>query len=549
MHFYEDADAEQGGYAENGEIYLNTRAPQQMMAQFFTHELTHTAENAEAYNLLAADIRGRLGDSLAEMKQRKIERYAQKGTALTDAGAEAEVIADYVAKNLFTNEAEITQLAKRNRNAALRVYDRIREWSAKVNGDTEKEFLLRAQRLYEKALRETRGTAGESERQNIIETLPDGRKYVKADRQVIMGNDPESWGKQVELYIYNKIRRGEDVPIQTDDGDIIWLTSNSEGKGSFRNFDEKNSSGQRRISDKMYEAKLNAETHIDELIQISERGDKNVPNRKPKHKKMARNGWNYRTAHFEDFDGRYYKLTISVADGDYGKIAYNIGKVERESKPNHQKWSIDENIDHPSGSKADDLAAFSNASIPQTDPNSNPSGENVTQLQQSKRQNAFTDESDELFERPVNNTPILSAEELAKRNEEYIRQDIREQFQARSDELAAEWGNKTGMEDLPAFLASEREITEAEIIAKEESARGKIAFSEGAAESDANAFTRDMLNGIAKDGFDRAQKKAASDMGFAMGKITWADSKAFDEAAGEGVCAGFSIDSGQGDMV
>ena len=74
VHFYEDADAEQGGYAENGEIYLNTRAPQQMMAQFFTHELTHTAENAEAYNLLAADIRGRLGDSLAEMKQRKIER-------------------------------------------------------------------------------------------------------------------------------------------------------------------------------------------------------------------------------------------------------------------------------------------------------------------------------------------------------------------------------------------------------------------------------------------------------------------------------------------
>ncbi len=168
VHFYEDEDAEQGGYAENGEIYLNTRAPQQMMAQFFTHELTHTAESAEAYNLLAADIRGRLGDSMAEMKQRKIERYAQKGTNLTDAGAEAEVIADYVAKNLFTNESEIQRLVKRNRNAALRVYDRIREWSAKVNGDTEKEFLLRAQRLYEKALRETRGQTGESGRKEYL---------------------------------------------------------------------------------------------------------------------------------------------------------------------------------------------------------------------------------------------------------------------------------------------------------------------------------------------------------------------------------------------
>lgn len=31
----------------------------------------------------------------------------------------------------LTHEAEIAQLAKRNRNAALRVYDRIREWSAR----------------------------------------------------------------------------------------------------------------------------------------------------------------------------------------------------------------------------------------------------------------------------------------------------------------------------------------------------------------------------------------------------------------------------------
>jgi len=206
---------------------------------------------------------------------------------------------------------------------------------------------------------------------------------------------------------------------------------------------------------------------------------------------------------FEDFDGRYYKITISIAKNDDGKIVYNIGQIRESSKP-----SFNGSSDTMTGARTG--VAASTSSIPQTDPNSNPSGENVTQLQQSKRQNAFTDES---------------------------------------DELAAEWGNKTGMEDLPAFLASEREITEAEMMAKEESARGKIAFSEGAAESDANAFTRDMLNGIAKDGFDRAQKKAASDMGFAMGKITWADSKAFDEAAGEGVCAGFSIDSGQGDMV
>lgn len=576
VHFYEDADAEQGGYAENGEIYLNTRAPQQMMAQFFTHELTHTAENAEAYNLLAADISGRLGDSLAEMKQRKIERYAQKGTALTDAGAEAEVIADYVAKNLFTNEKEITRLAQRNRNAALRVYDRIREWSAKVNGDTEKEFLLRAQRLYEKALRETRGTAGESERQNIIETFPDGRKYVKADRQVIMGNDPESWGEQVELYINRKIRNGENVALHTEDGDVLLLTGDTEGKASFRYYVRDKNGVLRPLTDKEYETKLNAETHIDELAKISKIKQKDVPDELGVHGEFAKYGWDYRTAFFEDFDGRYYKITISIAKNDDGKIVYNIGQIRESSKP-----SFNGSSDTMTGARTGVAASVN--SIPKTDANSNTSGENVTQLQQTKRQMAYTDESDELFAKPVYSKPPLSKEDLEARYEaemaynrearentlfsqaeksddaedlsdrdavleefwaethqegpgdiESSREEYEQfwrDFQAKSDELEAESGNKTGMEDLAAFIASEREITEEANIAREERAREKVAFSEGAAESDANAFTRDMLNGRGKDGFDRAQKNAAYAMGKAVGKITWADSTAFDEAA------------------
>ena len=93
-------------------------------------------------------------------------------------------MADYVAKNLFTNEAEIKQLAKRNRNAALRVYDRIREWSAKVTGDTEKEFLLRAQRLYEKALRETRGKESNKRAYKYVGKRNDGTEIYKTSDSV-----------------------------------------------------------------------------------------------------------------------------------------------------------------------------------------------------------------------------------------------------------------------------------------------------------------------------------------------------------------------------
>ena len=63
-----------------------------------------------------------------------------------------------------------------------------------------------------------------------IETLPDGRKYVRADRQVIFGNDPDSWCIQVEDYINGKIRRGQDVQLIAEDGDVLILTSDTAGK-------------------------------------------------------------------------------------------------------------------------------------------------------------------------------------------------------------------------------------------------------------------------------------------------------------------------------
>lgn len=48
---------------------------------------------------------------------------------------------------------------------------------------------------------------------------------------------------------------------------------------------------------------------------------------------MASGGWNYRTAYFEDFDGKYYKLTISTAIGSDGKTIYNIGTMKEEAHP------------------------------------------------------------------------------------------------------------------------------------------------------------------------------------------------------------------------
>ena len=48
------------------------------------------------------------------------------------------------------------------------------------------------------------------------------------------------------------------------------------------------------MTDSEYEVKLNAAGHVDEIAQISRRGEKIVPDRK-KHR-FAKDGFNYRTA-------------------------------------------------------------------------------------------------------------------------------------------------------------------------------------------------------------------------------------------------------------
>ena len=190
-------------------------------------------------------------------------------------------------------------------------------------------------------------TTGPPEGRGTIVVLPDGKKYVQADRQVIFGNDPNSWADQIEGYINRKIRNGEDVILTTDSGDVLKITKDTAGKASFRNYVPGENGTMRRMSDTEYEAKLNAEAHIDELAQISEKNnqkpaaDEIGTNGQRIHGSLAKNGWFYRTAWFSDFDGQYYRVTISTADGDNGVVVYNVGKIEKRTSPTKIRGSSD----------------------------------------------------------------------------------------------------------------------------------------------------------------------------------------------------------------
>ena len=161
-----------------------------------------------------------------------------------------------------------------------------------------------------------------------IEEAADGKKYVRADRQVIFGNDPQSWSEQLEDYINGKIRRGQDVKLIGADGDELVLTATSAGKLS-----DNHTSDGRTVSEAAFERKVNAASHIDELAQVSVKGDRNVVDHNSRHGDMASSGWNYRTAFFKDFGGKYYKVTISTAQSADGKMIYNIGQMQERSIP------------------------------------------------------------------------------------------------------------------------------------------------------------------------------------------------------------------------
>lgn len=260
--------------------------------------------------------------------------------------ASREVVAD-ACEMMLGDSTVVEQLAKENRSLAEKIRDWLREWvenlkialeglqADRTESRAMMQYARELQEIWDNAMvdaaRNNRGaveeTAPAESRQSIRETS-DGKKYVKADRQVLFGSDPDSWSEQLEDYINGKIRRGQDVQLIAEDGDVLLLTRTSAGKLS-----DNHTSDGRTMSDAAFERKANAAAHIDELVEVSSKGQKTIIDKDARHGDMASGGWNYRTAYFMDFDGKYYKTTISVAEGAGGSIVYNVGKMQEKSTP------------------------------------------------------------------------------------------------------------------------------------------------------------------------------------------------------------------------
>ena len=321
------------------------------------HEVTHRMQDLSpdeyrSFRQAAIEYRMRENgaDTETEVVQRYMEAAERAGVTLTQDEVMDEIAADFAGRMIEDTDL-FAQFAKDNRTAAQKLLDGLKEFIAKVKamftgkardnaamdayGNTFGELEDIAQKWQaafdaaERQAEKTKTAAGDGDGAKYqIKQFPNGMKYVQADRQVLFGNDPKAWSEQLENYINGKIRNHEDVRLIAEDGDVLLLTSKSAGKLS--SIYDNNG---RTMDEKAFERKANAAAHIDELIKVSERGGKTVLDFGGRHGDMAKDGWNYRTAYFMDFDGKYYRTRISVALGKDGSIVYNIGEMQERSTP------------------------------------------------------------------------------------------------------------------------------------------------------------------------------------------------------------------------
>ncbi len=323
---------ESGRYdPHTGTIKLNAGAKSTALVDYvLKHELAHSVERTKLGTQLEKIVRGSMGAQFDTAVQEKITEYQRYGKPLSEADAKHEVVAHWLGQNLYQNgfaQAVVNGDAKVG-NVILRTLDQVRLALGGTQKSRTAANIAIVERLFMRALEQSPALDSNGEVQYSIETLPDGRRYVKADRQVIFGEDPSQWEQQIIDYVNDVVRGGQDMTIPTQEGDVLTINGRTAWKLGYRN-DTPNG----KIDDATYRLKGDAAGHIDELAEVSAL-KKSKPNLKPNRRMpFGRDGFDYRTAYFLDKDNSYYQLMLSVGVDGNVKTVYNIGDIKKVPFP------------------------------------------------------------------------------------------------------------------------------------------------------------------------------------------------------------------------
>lgn len=172
--FYESQNTSENGFynPKDGKIYINTNS-KNPLPQTVSHELTHSIELSRSYGELSKIIFNKLkksGADIDQMRQQKKDLYSRNGIELQDETAiDQEIVAEYIEKNLLTDEKSINEFVRENRSLGEKILNWINSVLAKLGNKKaqEREFLIKARDLYAKALEETNVDSRNNVKYNI----------------------------------------------------------------------------------------------------------------------------------------------------------------------------------------------------------------------------------------------------------------------------------------------------------------------------------------------------------------------------------------------
>ena len=190
VEFYQDEDAAQNGYYDRstGTIYVNVNS-KNPVAQIIGHELTHSIEESGEYGKLQElvfDELERKGNDLEQLRQKKKELYARHGVELGDQTViDSEIVAEYMEKNLLTNEESIRELVRKDRTLAEKIMDQIDKILAALgNEDAQaRVFLSKAKRIYSAALNETTQESQETQKPQAEQETEEAQQEPEGKRK------------------------------------------------------------------------------------------------------------------------------------------------------------------------------------------------------------------------------------------------------------------------------------------------------------------------------------------------------------------------------
>lgn len=214
-----------------------------------------------------------------------------------------------------------------------------KEFAAFVRKHAKPEAVERHRKRYTDFYRELitaqlmRGEGEVSGKYDIV-VLENGNTYVTASRKIINGKTLSEKRRDISDFFTTLLNEKSSLDIQTIEGDILTITKSETADKARDNYKYVN--GKRvKLADDEFIVKLHAEAHIDELAETSLKSPKS-PSGDEKNHSFAKDGFTYRTAYFEDFDGQYYQVTLSVGHNGTVATVYNVGKI-KESVPSSAK--------------------------------------------------------------------------------------------------------------------------------------------------------------------------------------------------------------------